>query len=216
MINTKMTEQRTELQKFLEDKYMPLLYSELLESTDGNIVNECFGDTNFFIYIYSNSLNFFEEWCETPNSTIQAETILILLQEVQTWYEKTFSEIYTKYKVKDIVNYWAYIVGHEKWKKYADKEEKVVETSLPNEILNTNETEDTCPICLRDYDRNTLLQDGPQNSDFENPCPHWCCVECWDTIYHQYNDTDTCPICRADITDWLKSHYPLYDDEDSD
>lgn len=197
MINTKMTEQRTELQKFLEDKYMPLLYSELLESTDGNIVNECFGDTNFFIYIYSNSLNFFEEWCETPNSTIQAETILILLQEVQTWYEKTFSEIYTKYKVKDIVNYWAYIVGHEKWKKYADKEEKVIETPISIETI------DICPICLNNYDQKAISQ----NSDSEGKCPNCCYMECWDTMYYQYNDTDNCPICnRADIIDKFNPH----------
>ena len=77
-----------------------------------------------------------------------------------------------------------------------------------------NETDETCPICLEAYDKEIgRLKDGIQNSGYESNCPHWCCCMCWDQMYKQYNDTYSCPICKRDITDWLKTHYDS-DDED--
>jgi hypothetical protein len=205
-----MTQQFIDLQKFIEEQYIPYIYNELLESNEQVIKDEWFDEISFFEFIHSGDVNFFEEWCKTPNSIIQAETILLFFKEVQDFHEQMNYGRYTKYKVKDIVNYWAYIVGVKKWKKLNIKEEKI------NDNQHSNETEDTCPICLRDYDRNTLLKDGIQNSDCISDCNHWACVECWEQIYYQHNDIDTCPICRSDITDWLQSHYPLDEESDSE
>jgi hypothetical protein len=80
-----------------------------------------------------------------------------------------------------------------------------------------NETDETCPICLEAYDREIgRLKDGIQNSGYESNCPHWCCCMCWDTMYKQNNDTYSCPICKMDITDWLKTHYDSDDDEEEE
>jgi len=80
-----------------------------------------------------------------------------------------------------------------------------------------NETDETCPICLEAYDREIRrLKDGIRNSDCESNCPHWCCCMCWDTMYREDNDTDYCPICKRDITDWLKTHYEDDEEEDDD
>jgi len=83
------------------------------------------------------------------------------------------------------------------------------------EELISNETDETCPICLEAYDREIgRLKDGIQNSNYESNCPHWCCCMCWDTMSRQDNDTYSCPICKTDITDWLKTHY--YSDSDDE
>ena len=95
------------------------------------------------------------------------------------------------------------------------------ECEQPTEVYNgskdfpPNETDETCPICLEAYDREIgRLKDGIQNSDYESNCPHWCCCMCWDTMYKQDKDTYCCPICKRDITDWLKTHYDSDDDDD--
>ena len=80
-----------------------------------------------------------------------------------------------------------------------------------------NETDETCPICLEAYDKEIgRLKDGIQNSEYESNYPHWCCSMCWDTMYKQNNDTYCCPICKRDITDWLKTHYDSDDEDDVD
>ena len=97
------------------------------------------------------------------------------------------------------------------------------ECEQPTEVYNgskdfpPNETDETCPICLEAYDREIgRLKDGIRNSDCESNCPHWCCSMCWDKMYRQDNDTDCCPICKRDITDWLKTHYDNDDDDEYD
>ena len=78
------------------------------------------------------------------------------------------------------------------------------------------ETDEYCPICLEEYDRDTKQMDGIQNSDYESNCIHWACVACWQKIYRLRNVDDYCPICKRNITDWLKTHYETDDDESDD
>src|SRR4051812_24583338 len=76
--------------------------------------------------------------------------------------------------------------------------------------VSTMDTEQNCPICYEEYNRDSgVLMDGPSNSDLPNQCLHWFCVSCCEQLF--YNKMTDCPICRADITDWLLSHYvPSY------
>ena len=59
---------------------------------------------------------------------------------------------------------------------------------------------DECPVCHEKPD----IWDGPMNSDVPTRCTHWACTECWD----QVTDRDQrCPICRDDLSVWLRREY---------
>lgn len=200
-----LTEQRNRLQKYVDEQYMPFVFNEL-HATDEQIDSEKrVEDSFFFKVVFGDEHGFYNRWYEAEGFDIRADTILSLLEEFVNNSGRNLSPPYT---VRDTVNAWAYIRGMKHWW-------EKVKAKLRN--LPPNETEDTCPICLRDYDRETLLKDGIQNSDFNSLCTHWCCMECWYKIYYQHNEIDTCPICRADITEWLKSYYrPDSDSEEYD
>ena len=199
-----MSQQHDNLQRYLDEHYMPFVYNDLNATNEQMDSKERFEESFFYKVVTDEEHGFYKRWYEAEGGDIRADTVLLLFQENVNNLGHDWSPQYT---VQDTVNVWAYSRGMKQfWKKIKDKMRH----------LPPNETEDACPICLRDYDRYSLAQDGPQNSDFNSLCNHWCCVECWTKIYYQQNDKDTCPICRADITDWLKSHYPLDYDDDSD
>jgi hypothetical protein len=198
-----MSQQHDNLQRYLDEHYMPFVYNDLNVTNEQMDSKEQFEETFFYKVVTDEEHGFYKRWYEAEGSDIRADTVLLLFKENVNNLGHDWSPQYT---VQDTVNAWAYSRGMKQfWKKIKDKMRH----------LPPNETEDACPICLRDYDRYSLAQDGPQNSDFNSLCNHWCCVECWSKIYYQENDKDTCPICRADITEWLKSHYPLDEDDDS-
>lgn len=73
------------------------------------------------------------------------------------------------------------------------------------------EEETHCAICFTEYgeqsDGSFLCKDSVQNSENEdnNPCMHYFCVRCWQTIHNQYKEVICCPICRSDVSDWFLS-----------
>jgi hypothetical protein len=76
-----------------------------------------------------------------------------------------------------------------------------------------------CPIC---YETETVF-DGKCNSDEEDKCKHYICVDCCQQIYNklrkQFNTDKNveacCPLCRENWTLWLLTHYnDIESDED--
>lgn len=73
-----------------------------------------------------------------------------------------------------------------------------------------NETDDNCPICLEAY-TSRKQKDGVRNSEYKVKCPHYCCCDCWLELYEKNEgEKKRCPICRANVTDWLESVIPSY------
>jgi len=84
--------------------------------------------------------------------------------------------------------------------------------------MMTNTSEEYFAICFREYgeqlDGKFLTMNGIDNSDYISLCKHYFCNECLKKIYNLYNEIDRCPLCREDITIWLKNHYYTSDSED--
>ena len=73
-----------------------------------------------------------------------------------------------------------------------------------------NETDDNCPVCLDAYTPQKQ-KDGVRNSEYKVKCPHYCCCDCWLELYEKNEGKKKrCPICRANVTDWLESVIPSY------
>jgi len=166
---------------------------------------------------------------------IGVRTILSLVSEINKYWMDTQGESWDishlpELTTEMVMNTFAYVLvmgkGEEYWEtklhfwdlddeeEEEDDEEDDEEEEEAKEEYNgskdfpPNETDEQCPICLEDYDKEIgRLKDGIQNSDYESNCPHWCCCMCWDEMYRQDKDTYCCPICKRDITDWLKTHY---------
>ena len=62
-----------------------------------------------------------------------------------------------------------------------------------------------CPICYCEL----LIKDGKCNSDYEENCKHYICVDCCYELADLLNTQMEvgCPLCREDWTDWLIDHY---------
>lgn len=59
-----------------------------------------------------------------------------------------------------------------------------------------------CPICYVEYDRDKcILKHGPSNTDIEDPCPHYFCVDCLRDL--QERRILNCPICRKDWSEFI-------------
>ena len=189
--------------------------------------------------------DFYERWSEydcSANRTYEygiAET-LALLNKIDKLYDDIYGEkwAYDTLTYKKVVNMYAYLyvnsegvewlmLNKAEYDAYADEmdadDSEDEECECEEEIYNgskdfpPNETDETCPICLEAYDRELgRLKDGIRNSIYESNCPHSSCCMCWDTMYKQNNDTYCCPICKRDITHWLKTHYNSDDEDDDD
>jgi len=85
--------------------------------------------------------------------------------------------------------------------------ESVEEEYNGSKDFPSNETDDNCPICLEAYTEENP-KDGIRCSDIPSNCSHYCCERCWYVIWGQHNDTNNCPICKRNITEWLSTHYP--------
>ena len=62
-------------------------------------------------------------------------------------------------------------------------------------------------MCHEDPD----IWDCPMNSDVPTRCTHWLCVGCWARIAGR---DQRCPICRDDLSVWLRQHGGAEDRED--
>ena len=79
--------------------------------------------------------------------------------------------------------------------------------------------DEQCPICFELYGEDGdffRCKDGIENSEIISKCRHWCCVHCWQSIYNLHKENDYCPLCREDITDWLKTHYASEDEDEEE
>jgi hypothetical protein len=222
------------MEAFLENDYMRDVYIHL------NPTAEQQGDEDWWndyiqTAVNSDTYDFPARWAEHRDaSQYEALVMIEMINQIFKWNEDengisekwwddvlTHSRIYKMYAymyvVRCGVEHWKDTMGINDWNESDDDDVCVCEKETYNgsKDFPPNETDETCPICLEAYDKEIgRLKDGIQNSEYESNCPHWCCCMCWDTMYKQDKDTYCCPICKRDITDWLKTHYDSDDDDD--
>jgi len=178
------------------------------------------------------------------DTTWDAFVIVEMINKINKWYDDIYGEQWayeSPLTLERIYKMYAYLFvndkGAEYWIQQKDRFNEYVvaqqvdeasdmsvvsdEDEEPKEVYNgskdfpPNETDETCPICLEAYDRDSgKLKDGIRNSNYESNCPHWCCCMCWDEMYKQDKDEYNCPICKRDITEWIDETYGEDDDEE--
>jgi hypothetical protein len=62
----------------------------------------------------------------------------------------------------------------------------------------TNPPEE-CPLCLQKIRRPT----SPLLGDHPTSCRHFCCRQCWETLFLQGSREWKCPVCREPLHKWL-------------
>ena len=154
-------------------------------------------------------INQINEWSKTETVTIWDFGVL------------THSKIYKMYAYMHVMQ-----KGVEHWKlqsvfwnhdmdDMSDAESVESVESVEEEYTGTkdfppNETDDNCPVCLDAYTPQKQ-KDGVRNSKYKVKCPHYCCCDCWLELYEKNEgEKKRCPICRANVTDWLESVIPSY------
>ncbi|NQX03138.1 hypothetical protein HQ447_20970 [bacterium] len=225
-----------EMEEFLEEVYMKDVYMDLHPTAEQQDDEDWWNDVYIQTAVNSDEYNFEEKW-EAHQDTSPYEVLLIveLINRITIWNEdengkseKWWGETLTLSKIYKMFAYM-YVVrmGAEHWEQLSQNQDSwrlnddddvcvcEKETYCRSKDFPPNETDEQCPICLEDYDRDGgKLKDGIQNSNFESNCPHLCCCMCWDEMYKQNKDNYSCPICRRDITEWLKTHYDSDNDDD--
>ena len=176
--------------------------------------------------VNSHEYNFQKTWEElrdTPED-FQSEFLIIeMINQINEWSKTetvtiwdfgvlTHSKIYKMYAYMHVMQN-----GVEHWKLQSvfwnhDMDDMSDAESVEEEYTGTkdfppNETDDNCPVCLDAYTEENK-RDGIRCSDIPSNCSHYCCERCWYVIWGQHNDTNNCPICKRDITEWLSTHYP--------
>jgi hypothetical protein len=56
-----------------------------------------------------------------------------------------------------------------------------------------------CPLCLKKIRRPT----SPLLGDYPTSCRHFCCRQCWETLFLQGPREWKCPLCRESLHKWL-------------
>jgi hypothetical protein len=179
------------------------------------------------------------------DTTWDAFWVVELINKIDKWYDDIYGEKWayeSPLTLEAILKMYAYlfVVGKgayhweeekDRFNEYVVAQQEVEDMSVvsddsdedeePKEVYNgskdfpPNETDETCPICLEAYNRDSgKLKDGIRNSGYESNCPHWCCCMCWDEMYKQNKDEYNCPICKRDITEWIDETYGEDDDEE--
>lgn len=215
------------MEKYIDDFYMRDIYRDLHPTAEQRDDEDWWNDY-IQTAVNSDDYDFQSKWAEQRDADQYEALVMIeMLNQItiwngdenggsgQWWGETlTLSKIYKMYAYLYVIrmdtDYWINLSHSDNWNFEMDEPEQY----NGSKDFPPNETDETCPICLEAYDKEIgRLKDGIQNSEYESNCPHWCCCMCWDKMYRQNNDTYSCPICKRDITDWLKTHYDS-DDED--
>lgn len=215
------------INEFISSVYLKEVYRDLNPTAEQQDDDDWWNDVFIQTAVNSDEYNFQETWEEyRDTSPYEAFLIIEMINQINNWSEGqkwdfgvlTHSKIYKMYAYMYVMRY-----GIENWKDqiplWDEEDDDDVCVCEEEEYNGTkdfppNETDEKCPICLEEYDREIgRLQDGIQNSDYESNCPHWCCCMCWDKMYRQNKSEYHCPICKRDITCWLKTHY---EDSESD
>ena len=177
--------------------------------------------------VNSDEYNFQKTW-EELRDTSQYEVFLIIemINQINEWSKNelghtwdfgvlTHSKIYKMYAYVHVMQ-----KGVEHWKIQSsfwnhDMDNMSDTESVEEEYTGTkdfppNETDDNCPICLDAYTPQKQ-KDGVRNSEYKVKCPHYCCCDCWLELYEKNEgEKKRCPICRANVTDWLENVIPSY------
>lgn len=180
--------------------------------------------------VNSDEYNFQKTW-EELRDTSPYETFLIIemINQINEWSEDklghkwdfgtlTHSKIYKMYAyvhaMRKGVEHWKFLSGF--WNHDIDivsdteSVESVDEEYTGTKDFPPNETDDNCPVCLEAYTPQKQ-RDGVRNSEYKVKCPHYCCCDCWLELYEKNEgEKKRCPMCRANVTDWLESVMPSY------
>ena len=216
------------MEKYLEDFYMRDIYRDLHPTAEQRDDEDWWNDY-IQTAVNSDDYDFQSKWAEQRDADQYEALVMIeMINQItiwngdenggceQWWGETlTISKIYKMYAYLYVIrmdtDYWINLSHSDNWNFEMDEPEQY----NGSKDFPPNETDETCPICLEAYDKEIgRLKDGIQNSEYESNCPHWCCCMCWDTMYRQNADKYQCPICKRDITDWLKTHYDSDDDDE--
>ena len=183
--------------------------------------------------VYSDEYNFQKTWEELRDtSPYEVFLIIEMINQINEWSKNelghtwdfgvlTHSKIYKMYAYMHVMQ-----KGVEHWKlqsvfwnhdmdDMSDVESVESVESVEEEYTGTkdfppNETDDNCPVCLDAYTPQKQ-KDGVRNSEYKVKCPHYCCCDCWLELYEKNEgEKKRCPICRANVTDWLESVIPSY------
>ena len=219
-----MSQELTQYQKLVEclKHHLRFVWSDL-EPNDEEQNDEEYFQNTFINNAVNNEIkyDFYEMWNNTANDyyfEMSAETLLRILNEVKDWYRNEMGDDWlppnNEYSIETIMNGWAEANVRE-WG--VDAVREIINAAIEEEEEYTgtkdfppNETDDNCPICLETY-TSRKMRDGIRNSEYKVKCPHYCCCDCWLELYEKNEgEKKRCPICRANVTDWLESVIPSY------
>jgi hypothetical protein len=177
--------------------------------------------------VNSDEYNFQKTWEELRDtSPYEVFLIIEMINQINEWSKNelghtwdfgvlTHSKIYKMYAYVHVmqkgVEHWKFQSSF--WNHDMDNmsdTESVEEEYTGTKDFPPNETDDNCPICLDAYTPQKQ-KDGVRNSEYKVKCPHYCCCDCWLELYEKNEgEKKRCPICRANVTDWLESVIPSY------
>ena len=204
------------------------VYNNLRPTAEQQEDENWWNDVFLQIAVNSDEYNFQDTW-EALRDTSQDEVFLIIemINQINEWSKNelghnwdfgvlTHSKIYKMYAYMHAMQ-----KGVEHWKLQSSfwnhDMDNISDTESVEEEYNgtkdfpPNETDDNCPVCLEAYTVQKQ-KDGIRNSDeHKSKCPHYCCCDCWLELYEKNEgEKKRCPICRANVTDWLESVIPSY------
>jgi len=217
-----MSQELTQYQKLVEclKHHLRFVWGELQPTNEERNDDEYIQDTFINNAVNNEIYDFYEMWNDTTNEhyfEMRVDTLLILLNELKDWYRDEMGDewlpLSNDYSIQNIMNGWAEAEVSE-WGFDAVRE--IINATIEEEEYTgtkdfpPNETDDNCPICLEAYTWRKQ-KDGIRNSEYKVKCPHYCCCDCWLELYEKNEgEKKRCPICRANVTDWLESVIPSY------
>lgn len=217
-----MSQELTQYQKLVEclKHHLRFVWGELQPTNEERNDDEYIQDTFINNVVNNEIYDFYEMWNNTANDyyfEMSVETLLRILNKVRDWYRDEMGDewlpLSNDYSIQNIMNGWAEAEVSE-WGFDAVRE--IINATIEEEEYTgtkdfpPNETDDNCPICLEAYTWRKQ-KDGIRNSEYKVKCPHYCCCDCWLELYEKNEgEKKRCPICRANVTDWLESVIPSY------
>jgi len=228
------------MEEFIHTIYMRDVYN-VLRPTIAQQEDETWWDETFIPEaVNSNNFDFEDAWIDfdedNQTNTPEVFVVIEMINKINKWSEEitgsswdydnlTYGKIFKNFayfyvcsrgiefwlEKKDMYNEYVADMGDE-----SDDDgdaESVEEEYNGSKDFPPNETDDNCPICLEAYTPQKQ-RDGVRNSDYKVKCPHYCCVSCWVELYDKnVGEKKRCPICRANLTNWLENVLPSYQGE---
>ena len=76
----------------------------------------------------------------------------------------------------------------------------------PDRVQSLLQASIDCPICLQAFGPD-LKRLSPLEGEFRTTCCHACCESCLAQLLEQPIAQWKCPVCRADISQWLVDEF---------